>query len=110
MCRGKVVKGMSAALKSMKPERISAILDKFEQQFEDLDVCDHAACLTFGLVWTRLSECAFGVVWRAVHFSPCLRSRPVAQSMFTFWRKFGVIGDKRLHGGIDGQLLSPDNT
>ena len=29
---------MSAALKSMKPERISAILDKFEQQFEDLDV------------------------------------------------------------------------
>merc|ERR1712150_169338 len=35
---GKVVKGMSAALKSMQPEKISAVLDKFEQQFEDLDV------------------------------------------------------------------------
>ena len=38
MFRGKVVKGMSAALKSMQPEKISAVLDKFEQQFEDLDV------------------------------------------------------------------------
>ena len=44
---GRVVKGMSAALKSMKPERISAVLDKFEQQFEDLDVRSNAVTIPF---------------------------------------------------------------
>jgi len=33
-----VVKGMDSALKTMDPVKISAIMDKFEKQFEDLDV------------------------------------------------------------------------
>ncbi|KAL9023748.1 MAG: hypothetical protein Q9196_007002 [Gyalolechia fulgens] len=33
-----VVKGMDGAMKAMDLERISAVMDKFETQFEDLDV------------------------------------------------------------------------
>lgn len=33
-----VVKGMDKGLAAMNPEEISKIMDKFEQQFEDLDV------------------------------------------------------------------------
>merc|ERR1719206_113086 len=33
-----VVKGMDKGLASMDIEKISALMDKFEQQFEDLDV------------------------------------------------------------------------
>ena len=33
-----VVKGMDNAMKTMNLERISMVMDKFEQQFEDLDV------------------------------------------------------------------------
>lgn len=33
-----VVKGMDKSLKSMNIEQLSQIMDKFEQQFEDLDV------------------------------------------------------------------------
>merc|ERR1712107_551255 len=33
-----VVKGMSAALKSMNLEKISGLMDQFEKEFEDLDV------------------------------------------------------------------------
>lgn len=33
-----VVKSMDAAMKRMKLEEISSLMDKFEQQFEDLDV------------------------------------------------------------------------
>ena len=32
------VKGMDVALKSMDPEKIGAVMEKFEAQFEDLDV------------------------------------------------------------------------
>lgn len=32
-----VVKGMDKALESMNPEKISLVMDKFENQFEDLD-------------------------------------------------------------------------
>lgn len=35
---GKVVQGMDVAMRTMDPERISAVMDKFEQQFADLDV------------------------------------------------------------------------
>lgn len=35
---GKVVKGMSAALKSMDVEKVSKTMDDFEKQFEDMDV------------------------------------------------------------------------
>ena len=35
---GKVVQGMEAATRSMDLERISAVMDKFEQHFTDLDV------------------------------------------------------------------------
>ena len=35
---GKVVKGMSGALKSMDVEKISKTMDDFEKQFEDMDV------------------------------------------------------------------------
>merc|ERR1712186_103928 len=33
-----VVKGMSAAMKSMNLEKISTLMDNFEKEFEDLDV------------------------------------------------------------------------
>ncbi|KAI9721070.1 MAG: Vacuolar-sorting protein SNF7 [Candelaria pacifica] len=33
-----VVKGMDQAMKAMDLEKISAVMDKFETQFEDLDV------------------------------------------------------------------------
>lgn len=33
-----VVKAMDAAMKSMNLEKISTLMDKFESQFEDLDV------------------------------------------------------------------------
>ena len=33
-----VVKGMSAAMKSMNLEKISGLMDQFEKEFEDLDV------------------------------------------------------------------------
>lgn len=33
-----VVRGMDRAMESMNLERISGVMDKFEQQFEDLDV------------------------------------------------------------------------
>lgn len=33
-----VVKAMDAAMKSMNLEKISSVMDKFEKQFEDLDV------------------------------------------------------------------------
>jgi len=33
-----VVKGMAAAMKSMNLEKISTLMDKFEKEFEDLDV------------------------------------------------------------------------
>lgn len=33
-----VVKAMDAAMKGMNLEKISTLMDKFEQQFEDLDV------------------------------------------------------------------------
>jgi charged multivesicular body protein 1 len=33
-----VVKGMDSAMKTMNLERISVVMEKFEQQFEDLDV------------------------------------------------------------------------
>lgn len=35
---GGVVKAMDAAMKSMNLEKISNLMDKFESQFEDLDV------------------------------------------------------------------------
>lgn len=35
---GKVVQGMDVAMKNMDLERISAVMDKFETQFTDLDV------------------------------------------------------------------------
>ena len=35
---GKVVQGMDVAMRSMDLERISMTMDKFEQQFTDLDV------------------------------------------------------------------------
>jgi charged multivesicular body protein 1 len=35
---GKVVQGMDVAMRNMDLERISAVMDKFEQQFTDLDV------------------------------------------------------------------------
>jgi len=35
---GGVVKAMDAAMKSMNLEKISSLMDKFETQFEDLDV------------------------------------------------------------------------
>jgi len=35
---GKVVQGMDVAMKTMDLERISLVMDKFEQQFTDLDV------------------------------------------------------------------------
>ena len=35
---GSVVKGMDKALASMNIEQISAVMEKFEQQFEDMDV------------------------------------------------------------------------
>lgn len=35
---GKVVQGMDVAMKTMDLERISMVMDKFEQQFTDLDV------------------------------------------------------------------------
>jgi charged multivesicular body protein 1 len=35
---GNVVKGMDVAMKTMDLEKISTIMDKFESQFEDLDV------------------------------------------------------------------------
>lgn len=35
---GKVVQGMDVAMKTMDLERISAVMDKFESQFTDLDV------------------------------------------------------------------------
>ena len=34
----KVTKGMKGVLRTMNPERISKVMDKFERQFEDLDV------------------------------------------------------------------------
>ncbi|MDC3321194.1 Snf7 family protein [bacterium] len=34
----KVTKGMKGVLRTMNPERITKVMDKFEQQFEDLDV------------------------------------------------------------------------
>ena len=101
--RGKVVKGMSAALKSMKPEKISAILDKFEQQFEDLDVSALVARLTVGLVCGYLAP-----VWgQNTSFLACILW--CGGPMLTFWREFG-LGYERLHGRIDGQLFGPDNT
>ena len=33
-----VVKAMDSAMRSMNLEKISALMDKFEKQFEDLDV------------------------------------------------------------------------
>lgn len=33
-----VVRAMDAAMKSLNLEKISALMDKFEKQFEDLDV------------------------------------------------------------------------
>ncbi|KAH8021142.1 hypothetical protein HPB51_012537 [Rhipicephalus microplus] len=38
-----VVKSMDAAMKSMNLEKISGLMDKFEKQFEDLDV--QASCM-----------------------------------------------------------------
>jgi len=35
---GGVVKAMDAAMKSMNLEKMSSLMDKFENQFEDLDV------------------------------------------------------------------------
>merc|ERR1712029_1158735 len=35
---GKIVGSMSSVMKSMDVEKISAVMDKFEQQFEDLDL------------------------------------------------------------------------
>ena len=35
---GGVVNGMEGVLKSMDPDKITAVMDKFEKQFEDLDV------------------------------------------------------------------------
>lgn len=35
---GKVVQGMDVAMRTMDLEKISAVMDKFEQQFTDLDV------------------------------------------------------------------------
>lgn len=33
-----VVKSMDSAMKSMSLEKVSQVMDKFEKQFEDLDV------------------------------------------------------------------------
>merc|ERR1712053_41443 len=35
---GKIVGSMSSVMKSMDVEKISSVMDKFEQQFEDLDL------------------------------------------------------------------------
>ncbi|CAE7890540.1 chmp1 [Symbiodinium sp. KB8] len=35
---GKVVTGMSHVMKSMDPEKITAVMENFEKQFEDMDV------------------------------------------------------------------------
>merc|ERR1712025_1124968 len=35
---GKIVGSMDSCMKSMDVEKISAVMDKFEQQFEDLDL------------------------------------------------------------------------
>lgn len=42
-----VVKAMDSAMRSMNLEKISALMDKFEKQFEDLDV--QSACMDTGI-------------------------------------------------------------
>ncbi len=37
-CDVPLLQGMSAAMKSMNLEKISSLMDKFEKEFEDLDV------------------------------------------------------------------------
>merc|ERR1712129_18759 len=38
---GKIVGSMDSCMKSMDVEKISGVMDKFEQQFEDLDLASH---------------------------------------------------------------------
>ena len=41
---GSVVKALDKAINSMELQKISAVMDKFESQFEDLDVRTSVSC------------------------------------------------------------------
>ena len=50
---GSVVKSLDKAINSMELQKISAVMDKFEQQFEDLDVHTSVSgiFLVMGYLW-----------------------------------------------------------
>jgi len=49
-----VVKAMDSAMRSMNLEKISALMDKFEKQFEDLDV--QSACMDTAMSQTTTTS------------------------------------------------------
>ena len=53
---GSVVKSLDKAINSMELQKISAVMDKFEQQFEDLDVHTSVSGISssYGLFMTSL--------------------------------------------------------
>jgi len=62
---GSIVKGMDKVLKSMDTEQLTAVMDKFEKQFEDMDV--KSAYMEVGLsliyiLFLSLSLCSLSLV------------------------------------------------
>ena len=55
---GSVVKSLDKAINSMELQKISAVMDKFEQQFEDLDVHTSVSGISssYGVSMTSRSE------------------------------------------------------
>jgi charged multivesicular body protein 1 len=49
-----VVKAMDSAMRSMNLEKISALMDKFEKQFEDLDV--QSSCMDTAMSQTTTTS------------------------------------------------------
>ncbi len=44
---GQVVKGLDKAMSAMDLEKVSKIMDKFESQFENLDVKTSVSCIKY---------------------------------------------------------------
>ena len=64
---GSVVKSLDKAINSMELQKISAVMDKFEQQFEDLDVHTSVSGISssYGVSMTSIQE----VKTYIVHFN-----------------------------------------
>ena len=85
---GSVVKSLDKAINSMELQKITAVMDKFEQQFEDLDVHTSVSLITIYLSLITLPGLYFYMVERG----------GVSRYLGNYPHLYCNIGDGRCNG------------